>query len=170
MESLLESFHCIVVHYVIVSSFLGFDRVREAIVRVSGRQPRPPPIHRHTYYVPGPNALWHLDGNHKLIRWKFVFHGAIDGYSRLITYLKCSSNNYSETVLTEGIQKFGMPSRIRTDHGGENVRVWDFMEHNRGSGRNSFIAGRSVHNTRIEGLWRDVTRLCHRHIYLFSLT
>ena len=106
--------------------------------------------------------MWHLDGNHKLIRWKLVIHGAIDGYSRLITYLKCSSNNCSETVLTcfvEGVQEFGMPSRIRTDHGGENVCVWGFMEHNRGSGRNSFIAGRSVHNTRIERLWRDVTRL-----------
>ena len=26
-------------------------------------------IHRRTYQVPGPNALWHIDGNHKLIRY-----------------------------------------------------------------------------------------------------
>lgn len=27
------------------------------------------PIHRRAYSVPYPNALWHLDGNHKLIRY-----------------------------------------------------------------------------------------------------
>ena len=26
-------------------------------------------IHRQKYHVPGPQALWHLDGNHKLIRY-----------------------------------------------------------------------------------------------------
>lgn len=135
--------------------------MREAIFHVTGRQPRPSPILRRTYSVPGPNALWHLDGNHKLIHWKFVIHGAIDGYSRLITVLKCSSNNRSETDLdyfVYAVQEFGMPSRVRTDHGGENVRVWDFMEQNRGTGRSSYIAGTSVHNSRIERLWRDVTR------------
>lgn len=25
-------------------------------------------LHRRTYRVAGPNSLWHLDGNHKLIR------------------------------------------------------------------------------------------------------
>ena len=40
--------------------------------------------------VAGPNAMWHINGNHKLIRWLLVIHGAIDGYSRQIMYLKCS--------------------------------------------------------------------------------
>ena len=30
-------------------------------------------------------TIWHIDGNHKLIRWRFVVHRGIDGYSRMIT-------------------------------------------------------------------------------------
>ena len=39
-------------------------------------------IRRRSYYSPAPNYVWHMDGLHKLIRWKFVIHGAVDGYSR----------------------------------------------------------------------------------------
>jgi len=129
------------------------------MARVFGTQSRPPPIQRRVYSVPGPNALWHLDGNHKLIRWGLVIHGGIDGFSRLITFLCCSSNNWAETVLdcfVHATREYGVPSRVRTDHGGENVLVWEFMEENRGTGRGSYIAGKSVHNSRIERLWRDV--------------
>ncbi|KIJ59586.1 hypothetical protein HYDPIDRAFT_47852, partial [Hydnomerulius pinastri MD-312] len=35
---------------------------------------------RRKYRVRRPNALWHLDGHHKLIRWGIVIHGVIDGY------------------------------------------------------------------------------------------
>ena len=62
-----------------------------------------PPISRRVYDVPGPNSLWHADGNHKLIRYRFVIHGAIHGFSRLITYLHCADNNKAETVLTQYI-------------------------------------------------------------------
>ena len=41
----------------------------------------------------------------------------------------------------------GVPSRIRSDYGGENVGVWRFMEETRGEGCLSYIAGSSVHNT-----------------------
>ena len=124
-----------------------------------GSLPLSQPICRRTYSVGGPNALWHLDGNHKLIRWRLVIHGGIDGHSRLVTYLKCSNNNRSNTVLESFVQAteiYGVPSRVHTDNGGENVKVWDYMEYHRGPGRNSFISGKSVHNCRIERLWRDV--------------
>ena len=88
-----------------------------------------------------------------------VIHGAIDGFSRVITFLKCSNNNTSSTVLesfVDATRQYGIPSRLRTDRGGEKVLMWSFMEEHRGSNRHSYIAGQSVHNSRIERLWRDV--------------
>ena len=45
-------------------------------------------VRRRVYSVSGPNVVWHVDGNHKLIHWRFVIH---DGYSRLITFLNCTT-------------------------------------------------------------------------------
>ena len=72
------------------------------------------PITRRRYTVPGPNSLWHVDGHHSLIRWGFVVHG---GFSRLIVYLYCSTNNRSDTVLAlfrHANTLFGVPSRVRS--------------------------------------------------------
>ena len=56
-------------------------------------------LKRRQYSVPIPNSLWHLDGNHKLIRWRIVVHGGIDGYCRLPIFIKASNNNRANTVL-----------------------------------------------------------------------
>ena len=32
-------------------------------------------------------------------RWRLVIHGGIDGYARILVYLKCNDNNQAETVL-----------------------------------------------------------------------
>ena len=73
-------------------------------------------VSRRSYSVRGPNSLWHVDGHHSLVTWGFVIHGRIDGYSRLIVYLLCVTNNYSETVFgifSEATSQYGIPSRVR---------------------------------------------------------
>lgn len=139
-------------------------RVRGAISRVDPLGSvlrRRQPVTRRRYNVPGPNSLWHIDGHHSLIRWGFVVHGGIDGFSRLIVYLYCSTNNCASTVtdlFCRATNLFGVPSRVRSDRGGENVGVCEYMIRNRGLNRGSHIAGSSVRNQRIERLWRDVFR------------
>ena len=115
---------------------------------------------RRIYNVGEPNEVWHFDGHHKLIRWRLVIYGCIDGYSRVITYLHCSTNNTSITVLslfTNAVQRFGLPQKIFSDLGGENVDVWRYMiaQHEY---EHVVITGSSTHNERIERLWRDVFR------------
>ncbi|XP_052088233.1 uncharacterized protein LOC127734689 [Mytilus californianus] len=120
-------------------------------------------IRRRSYQVSGPNALWHVDGNHKLIRWGMVIHGGIDGYSRMLTFLNLALDNKASTTFqpfANACQEFGVPSRVRTDHGRENLDIATFMIAHRGADRGSIITGRSVHNQRIERLWRDMFQSC----------
>ena len=96
--------------------------------------------------------MWHIDGHHSLVKWRVVIHGGIDGYSRLIVFLHASTNNCAATVFQlffKATQVFGVPSRVRSDKGGENVDVCYFMIMHRGAGRGSHIAGSSTHNQRI---------------------
>ncbi len=96
--------------------------LREAIHRVDHANTvarRRTVVRRRIYSVPHPNYLWHIDGHHKLIRWRFVIHGAVDGFSRTIVYLNCSDNNRAETVLSlfrDSVPRFGLPDYIRSDH------------------------------------------------------
>jgi hypothetical protein len=96
-----------------------------------------------------------------LRRWRFVIHGGVDGYSRVPVYLRCSNDNKASTVLSAFLGatvEFGLPSRVRSDRGGENVEIaWHMLSHPlREPNRGGMIVGRSVHNQRIERLWRDV--------------
>ena len=151
------------------------SRVRRSLAQVDPENSRlrwAMVVSRRAYAVRAPNSLWHIDGHHSLVSWGFVIHGCIDGYSRMIIYLHCASNNRSETVgelFQQGIHKFGLPSRVRTDCGGENVLVWEIMEHSRGINRGSALRGTSTQNQRIERLWRDVFRcVACNFYYLFQ--
>ena len=104
--------------------------------------------------------MWHFDGNHKLIRWHFVVHGCIDGYSRIITFLHCSTNNTASTVLslfTGAVETYGLPQKVRSDlGGGGDLQYGD---------ERVVLTGSSTHNERIERLWKDVFRCVGKLFY-----
>ena len=68
------------------------------------------------YSVDQPNSVRHLDlSHHKLIKWRFITHAAIDGFSRIITNITCSNNNKSETVIQQfllGAREFGLATTL----------------------------------------------------------
>ena len=108
-----------------------------------------------------------MDGYHKLIRWKIIVHGGIDGFSRVVTYLQAATNT-SQTALSaflDGVTSYGLPLHVRTDQGGENVLIAEYMVQQRGDGQGSIIMGRSVHNQWIERLWRDLFSGCVSYFY-----
>ncbi|KAG1703706.1 hypothetical protein GQR58_004165 [Nymphon striatum] len=62
----------------------------------------------------------------------------------------------SDFPLKYGVKNYGVPSRKRADHGTEYADSGWFMISVNGEGRGSFMTGPSVHNQRIERLWRDI--------------
>ncbi|XP_063042090.1 uncharacterized protein zgc:174680 isoform X1 [Engraulis encrasicolus] len=143
---------------------LPWRRVKSSVQRVDGagvlaRMIQVGCVARRTYSVPAPLSLVHVDTNHKLIRFNMVIFCGIDGFSRRIIYLDAAANNKATTAFSfflDGVRTHGWPSRVRGDQGVENVDIAKCMFSVRGTGRGSFIAGKSVHNQRVERLWRDV--------------
>lgn len=76
-----------------------------------------------------------------------MIHAFIDGFSRLLLGIRVHSNNRASTVLKlfeDTARVFGYPSRVRGDHGTENLLVAGRMEQVRGLDRGSYIWGRYV--------------------------
>ena len=73
----------------------------------------------------GPNHTWHIDGYDKLKPFGIAIHGAIDGYSRRILWLKLSSSNNPKVIANYYvccIKELNLiPHVFRGDHGTENV-------------------------------------------------
>jgi hypothetical protein len=139
------------------------DQIRASVYRVDPEGPirrLSEVIPRREYVSRGPMDCVHIDGNHKLIRWKLVIHGGIDGCTREIIFLKCSDNNRAQAVFAEFlrgcIEYDVIPMATRTDYGGENILIFRFMDHVVGNGREA-RTGDSQANQRIEQLWRWVT-------------
>ncbi|KAJ7854666.1 hypothetical protein B0H14DRAFT_2353600, partial [Mycena olivaceomarginata] len=68
--------------------------VRKSLICVDGlgQVLRRHVIERRDYKSARPNATWHMDGHHKLIKWGFVIHGIIDGYDRTVQS-RCNHND-----------------------------------------------------------------------------
>ena len=86
--------------------------------------------------------------------------------------MKCSNNNKASTVYNcflEAVDNYGLPSCVRSDKGKENTRIAEHMLEYRGMDRGSMLTGSSVHNQRIERLWKDmhqsVTKVFYRLFY-----
>ena len=61
--------------------------------------------------------------------------------------LRASNNNTGQTVLDlflQAVRVYGVPNRLRGDHGVENILVAAWIEEFRGTGRGSYIWGRQV--------------------------
>ena len=70
-----------------------------------------------------------------------------------------STDNKAATALKvfiKSVKEYGIPSRIRLDGGTEFNHIEYLMNILNGENRGSVMRGASVHNQRIERLWRDV--------------
>lgn len=114
-------------------------------------------LKRREYINPGPNFSWHQDGYDKLKPFGFPIHGAIDGFSRRILWLKVTrSNNSPDNIaaffLDTVSELKGCPIELITDLGTENSLVaalQSFFRDNPEAHR--YVS--SPRNQRIEGWW-----------------
>ena len=121
-------------------------------------------LRRRSYTNPGPNFAWHVDGYDKLKPYGFPIHGAVDGFSRRVMWLKiCLSNNdpcHVASLFYNCVKSNrGCPRVLRTDCGTENVTMAAMQCYFRGNGNddqaglNAHRYGSSPTNQRIEGWW-----------------
>ena len=117
--------------------------------------------------------MWNLDGYDKLKPFGFPIHGAIDGYSRRILWLRVTCANSDPQVIAgfhiQCIKQIGggggVPKVIRGDNGTENSTVAGIQRFLRRhstdalSGTESFMYGRSVASQRIEAWWSFFTKI-----------
>ena len=114
-------------------------------------------IKRRIYETNGANDVLHIDGNDKLKKWGFCIHGAVDGFSRKIIWLKVATTNNDPLVVANyyldhvKIVKI-VPKLVRMDRGSENIYVEDLQVFFTGNS-GSFQYATSNRNQRIEAFW-----------------
>lgn len=137
----------------------------EGLVLRRGRR-----LRRRIYSNGGPNCIIHIDGYDKLKPYGFSIHGAIDGFSRKLLWLKVlrsNKNPYSISKLyLDMVSEHGrVPKVIRCDAGTENVVVKDLQLLLRNNhedviqGGPCCIVNRSTGNQRIEAFWSFLKRI-----------
>lgn len=89
----------------------------------------------------------------------------------MVIYLHCTTNNESCTVPTcfeDAVRKYSIPSRVRTDHGFENLGIVRFMLPHKGLNQGNIITGSSLPNQRVERLHLDVTTGVFSHFLMME--
>jgi len=81
-------------------------------------------------------------------------------------FLWASANNRAATVLglfLNAVDEYGLPSRVRSDKGGENVDVsWYMLTHpQRGPDRGSMITGNKLIEKLIKGNFQLIATTCY---------
>ncbi|XP_038072015.1 uncharacterized protein LOC119740708 [Patiria miniata] len=119
-------------------------------------------LRRRSYVNKGPNYAIHVDQHDKLKVYGFAVHGAIDGFSRRLLWLKVAYTNNDPRVVASYFLDFlreleGVPRCIQMDRGTENVLIEDIQVafHSEYNDANDYcvIKSTSPHNQRIERFW-----------------
>lgn len=121
-------------------------------------------LKRGEYRNPGPNIAWHTDGYDKLEPYGFSIHGCIDGFSRIVIWLKVSRTNNDPAVIAGfylgAVEELdGCPVILRTDTGTENTVIAAVQRYLRCDGQDehagakAYVYGPSHSNERIECWW-----------------
>lgn len=153
------------------------DKVRIALATLdphSVQARRRRRLQRRQYINPGPDFVWHVDGYDKLKPYGFAIHGAVDGFSRRVLWLKVGiSNNNPKVVasyfLQTALELNTLPCILRCDKGTENSDLRNiqvcFRTHHDDefAGEESFQVGRSTSNQRIEAWWAILRRQCSNY-------
>ena len=119
-------------------------------------------LKRRKYRNPGPNYAWHIDGYDKAKPWGFSIHGAIDGFSRKMLWLKVCRSNKSPNVIADfflnAVVEFkGCPVELVTDLGTENAIVAAMQSYFRDNpDAHRYVP--SPRNQRIESWWSYLSK------------
>ena len=123
-------------------------------------------LQRRVYNARDPNYVWHIDGYDKIKRYGFAIHGAIDGYSQKILWLKVLvSNNNPKMIGTLYLNYVSQskiaPRIVRSDRGSENVIIAGLQRYflrSTNFANSSFKFDSSAANQRIESWWSIMRR------------
>lgn len=123
---------------------------------------------RGRYMVQGPGRVLSIDGHDKLSRFGFQIYGAIDAYSRYITWCYIGISNQTAVSVNkqylEMVRSTGqIPKLIRSDKGTETVLIARShillrrATNSTLSFERAYSFGKSVKNQRIEAWWNILT-------------
>ena len=121
-------------------------------------------VSRRAYDAHRAMYLLHQDACCKLERYGWYIHGAIDGFSRFVVWMRATNNKLGLTPYTlfiDAIARYGAWRLVRGDHGSENklLAAMCGVLHDLGGvygAHMKYLAGLSVNNQRIERLWGDL--------------